>query len=292
MPDKAKTPLLIMALVIVASLSLAGTGFYLLQQEKSKNLKLQDQLERLKIEQEAAEAKLAEYNKTISQLEVKLKDAQSEVYALTDNLEQERKTKEQALSQSRQLQQNIQQYMETAKKLESKLEQTQKDAEKIMLQLRSATSEKMELEMRIKTLEAQSKEMQAGAAMQGQEVELGTIVVVPEEEASKSVKKPAKEQAAKQPKEQPAKKAKEPQAADSLDGKVLVVNKEYNFIVISLGTAHGVKAGDIFALYRGNKHLGDVKIAKTHDTMSAADFLTPSIKDTVREGDRVVRKAK
>lgn len=299
MPDKAKMPLIIMALLIVASLLLAGSGFYLLQQEKTRNLMLQGQLESLKIKQEAAEGKLIEYNKTISQLELKLKDTQTEVYTLTENLEQEKKAKEQAVAESLQLQQSLQQHIGVAKDLETKLQQVQKDAEKIMLKLRTITSEKTELEVKIKALEAQAQQMQTQPAAQGQDVELGTIVVVPEDTgaapqpktaAVASKKEPVKK-AVKQPKEQVAKQPKE-QVAISLGGKVLVVNKEYNFIVISLGSRDGVKPGDIFGLYQGSRYLGDVKVAKTHDSMSAADFLTSSIKDAVREGDKVVQKTK
>jgi hypothetical protein len=78
----------------------------------------------------------------------------------------------------------------------------------------------------------------------------------------------------------------------SPEGKVLVVNNDYNFIVINLGNKEGVEIGQLFSVYRGNKYIGDVKVEKVHDSMSAAGFVTPDIKDKVNEGDKVVRKNK
>ncbi|MFA5356604.1 MAG: hypothetical protein WC301_04295 [Candidatus Omnitrophota bacterium] len=295
MPDKAKMPLIVMALLIVASLSLAGSGFYLLQKEKAKNSMLQDQLQGLKMEQEAAEAKLAQYTKTISQLEVNLKDAQSEVYELTDTLEKQAKEKDEALGRLQRLNQELNQQKELRAELEKSLQQAQSDTKEVVEQLKEIGSKRVVLEARIKELEAQLKQTQANAQPQG--VELGTIVVASEDNmgAAKKVEPPA-DTTKRQPKAQPSKQApiqpKEQAATPSSEGKVLVVNKEYDFIVVNLGSRNGVKPGDIFAIYRGNKYLGDIKVAKTHDSMSAADFLTPAIKNSVREGDRIVQKDK
>ena len=70
------------------------------------------------------------------------------------------------------------------------------------------------------------------------------------------------------------------------------MNKEYNFAVINLGSKDGVNVNDIFSIYHDNKYIGDVKVGKTHDSMSAADFVSASTKDLVSEGDRAVGKTK
>jgi hypothetical protein len=73
---------------------------------------------------------------------------------------------------------------------------------------------------------------------------------------------------------------------------VLVVNKDYNFAVINLGSKDGVALGNEFAVYRNNKFIGDMKVEKVHDAMSAAGFSSGDMKDKVSEGDKVVQKAK
>ena len=264
MPEKAKSPIVIFIILILVSLSFAGTAFFLLQKEKTKNLSLQEELDSLNIKHNAAEIRLEEYKKTISQLDLKLKDAQTNIDTLSSTLEQETKAKQEALDQLQQLKTDLQQQKGLRADLETKLEQTQKNAEKAQAQLKEIESKKAELEAKIKDLEAQVQQIQGQQQAQAQGVELGTIVVGPEEKAITS----------------------------SLEGKVLVVNKDYNFAVINLGSKDGVNAGDVFALYHNNKYIGDIKVGKIHESMSAADFTSGSIKDVVSEGDRVVQKAK
>jgi hypothetical protein len=103
-----------------------------------------------------------------------------------------------------------------------------------------------------------------------QNVELGTIVVSPETAAvSGSTKAPTAK----------------------LEGKVLVVNKDYNFIVINLGNKDGIAIGNIFSVLRNNKNIGEVKVEKVHESMAAAGFVTDGLKDKVAEGDLVEQKS-
>ena len=77
-----------------------------------------------------------------------------------------------------------------------------------------------------------------------------------------------------------------------MEGKVLVVNKEYNFAVISLGSKDGVAVGNTFLVYHDNKSIGEIKVEKLHDSMAAAGFVSQDVKDKIGEGDRVVLKTK
>ncbi|PIP20182.1 MAG: hypothetical protein COX40_06180 [Candidatus Omnitrophica bacterium CG23_combo_of_CG06-09_8_20_14_all_40_11] len=273
---------MIFIILIVVSLSFAGAGFYLLQKEKTKNLSLQEELHSLKIKHNVVEIKLEEYKKTISQLELKLKDAQTSIDTLMGTLEQETKAKQEALDQVQQLKTDLQQQKGLRVDLETKLQQAQKDAEKTQAQLKEIESQKTELEAKIKELEVQVQQPQTQQQTQAQGVELGTIVVGPE--GSSVPGQAASSVSTKQPKEKAV--------ALSLEGKVLVVNKDYNFVVINLGSEDGVNSGDIFALYHNNKYIGDIKVEKIHESMSAADFTSASTKDAVSEGDRAVQKTK
>ena len=127
-------------------------------------------------------------------------------------------------------------------------------------------------------------------------MELGKIVVTPDASQiqAEPVPAPAVEAA-------PVKKSKgflglgqkEPVLApQGLTGKVLVVNKDYNFVVLNLGSKDGVKIGSAFAVYRDTQYLGDVKVEKVHDSMAAAGFVSSALKNKVNEGDKVVQKKK
>ena len=71
------------------------------------------------------------------------------------------------------------------------------------------------------------------------------------------------------------------------DGQVVVVNREYDFIVMNIGKNHGLSVGQEFQIIRDNQVLGRVKVDKVYDELSAAAILPESQKDNIREGDNV-----
>lgn len=60
---------------------------------------------------------------------------------------------------------------------------------------------------------------------------------------------------------------------ESLMGKVLVVNREFQFLVIDLGSKDGLSVGDEFVIYQGSEEVGKVQIERVYDTMSTATIL-------------------
>lgn len=71
------------------------------------------------------------------------------------------------------------------------------------------------------------------------------------------------------------------------DGQVVVVNREFDFIVMNLGRTHGLSVGQEFQIVRGEEVLGRVKVEKVYDELSAAALLPDSKKNSIREGDVV-----
>lgn len=287
MADKVKSSMLLLIALILISLSLASGAYYFLQKERAKNLTLQDQMEELNTRQKVNETRLDESKKLIGALENKLKDAQSQIDTLSGELQQEKSAKQEALTQIEQLRADLDQQKRLRSDLEKKFNQAQEDARKIQNQVRELDAKKTELEMKVSDLEAKA---QSG-------VELGKIVVSPEALQVQQKGKPAKEKKAAAPKETKViaqAKDSKPVLAASQDqgGKVLVINKDYNFAVINLGSKDGVNIGDTFSIYHGNKYLGDVKVEKVHDSMAAAGFSSQEMKDKVSEGDKVVPKTK
>lgn len=76
-------------------------------------------------------------------------------------------------------------------------------------------------------------------------------------------------------------------SAPAGEGQVVVVNREYDFIVMNLGKNHGLAIGQEFQIVRGSEVLGHVKIEKVYDELSAAAILPDSKKSSIREGDTV-----
>jgi len=276
MLEKGKIPIAALVILLVISLLLALGGLYSLQKEREKNLTLLEETEDIKTKQKITETKLEESKNTISGMEVKLQEAQTQIDTLTRDLGQGKADREEALSQIEQLKTELEQQKELRSNLENKLTQAQEEVNKMQSRLTDLESKKAELDSKVQDLQEQV-----------QKVELGKIVVGSEGAPANpaSTTEPEPPVAAPQ-------KAETGPSASSMEGKILVVNRDYNFAVFNLGSRDNVSVSDIFSVYQDNKYLGDIKVSKVHDSMSAADFVSLDIKDKVREGDKVIPKTK
>lgn len=274
MSAKGKVPVIALIIILLISISLAGAGFYLLQKERATNSALREELENNKMQQKIVATKLEESQKLVSDLELDLKDAQAQFNTLTADLEKEKITKKEVLLQVEDLKKSLEEQRKFKSDLQEKLIQTQKEHESLKVRLDQLTAEKADLNKKIKELEEQPKQSSAQPA---QGVELGTIVVNPE---GPSVEEPQPTIA-----QEEADTGKT--SGSGLSGKVLVINKEYNFAVINLGSKDGVGVGDMFSVYHNEKNIGEVKVEKIHDSMSAAGFQSANLKDKINEGDKV-----
>ncbi|MFC1807826.1 hypothetical protein ACFL0T_05610 [Candidatus Omnitrophota bacterium] len=73
----------------------------------------------------------------------------------------------------------------------------------------------------------------------------------------------------------------------ALEGEVLTVNREFGFIVISLGKNAGVQEGMVFDVSRDNENLGKVKVETVRENISAAALTSDTIMSRMRPGDIV-----
>jgi hypothetical protein len=288
MNRKGNTPIILLIVLILIFLALASGGFYLFQKERVHNLELQDSMEEIKTKQRITEAKLKESEKQVADLQQKLKDAKTQIDTLSGTLNQEKQTRTETQAKLEQLSSDFELQKELRADLEKRLSQAQDDTRSVQAQLSELTSQKTELEAKVRELEVKT-----------QNIELGKIVVAPPETAVPVSAKGKKQKSApaskqQQQQQQQVKSTKEAATAVSggQEGKVLVINKDYNFVVINLGTRDGVEVGTPFSIFRGNKYIGDIKVEKVHDAMSAAGFVTDGLKDIVNEGDKVVQKVK
>lgn len=275
----SKLPILVLIGLIVISLSLAGNIFHLLQKERARSLSLQGELEELRSRQKAAELKLKESGRFISELQSKLEQTKIQIDTLNADLRQEKTAKEETLTKVEQLKIDLEQREGLRSDLEKKFSEAQKEIQNLQAQVKELGVKKAGLETKLKDLEAQTQ-----AQAQAQGIELGTIVVSPEPTLPQA-------EPVKSPKEKPKKPVASAKEA-SLEGKVLVVNKDYNFAVITLGSKDGLEIGNIFSVYHNNKYIGDISVEKIYDSMSAAGFTSGDLKDKINEGDKVVRKSK
>ncbi len=270
MDIRAKVPSIILIVLVLVFLTSTTIGFYLYQQEHLKNIELEERIEELGVKQKIAEAKYLEAEKVLSSLEEKLKESEKQIGELNNALSLEKKNREEVSAEFEQIKVDLEQRKGLMQELEDKLSKAQEKEKIAQSKLTVLSNEKKELEDKLRELQGSS-----------QGVELGKIVVATEPVA------PSKPQKVKVKQEKEAEKPAEPK---TLEGKVLVVNKEYNFVVINLGSKEGVSLGDTFTIFKESSPVGDIKVEKLHDSMSAAGFLSEDVKNKVKEGDKVVKK--
>ena len=261
MLDKVKGSALLVILLILA-LAASGGLFYFFQQERSRSSGLQAELQEIEIKQKVVEEELVSSRGKISRLEFNLREASLKIEELNQVLDKERILKNEAIVKMEELKVDLERQEALSAELEDRLSKAQKDMQKMNSQVRLMEARRIELESRMQELEVGTSG-----------VELGKIVVSPDGStvASGSPGGAVVEQAPAVP-----------------EGKVLVINKDYNFAVINLGSKDGVAIGEIFSVYHSNKKIGDIKVEKIHDSMAAAGFVNNDLRKKIREGDKVV----
>ena len=132
----------------------------------------------------------------------------------------------------------------------------QVDYDRIKKEATRLTNEKINLEQKV--AELQEKQ---------QSVNLDKIVVSPDDSDSFNPKQVAK---------------------PIMQGKILVVNKEYSFIVTDIGQDKDIQKGMKFDVMDGPKFLGQVEVDKVYDTMSSAAILPGGKINDMKKGNAIV----
>jgi len=76
-------------------------------------------------------------------------------------------------------------------------------------------------------------------------------------------------------------------AGSPQEGQVLVVNRDFNFVVVDKGSNDGVAKGEFLSIFRSGKPVAKVQAEKVYDQFSACGIIEESKSRPVREGDLV-----
>lgn len=260
----SKTFKIVLILLVVASISsavMAVFSFIGKEREYMKRLLVEDKLAATLKDKRRIEKEIEDSKKAAQEAEAKVSGLQADVEKITQQIEEEKqknKTMALDLADKKQALETLEKEIGKEKKeklsISKKLEDLQFDYEKAKKEVTRIKNEKLMLEDRIADLKEKS-------------VDLDKIVVSPQAKAAKEPEKPARE---------------------LLRGRVLVVNKEYNFIVIDLGQNDGVEKGIVIEIRAGTELLGKAEIDKVYETMSSAAFLPGVNVNFIKKGNLVV----
>ena len=76
----------------------------------------------------------------------------------------------------------------------------------------------------------------------------------------------------------------------ALNGRILSVDTETEFVIVSLGKKDGLDVGNILSVYRNENYVGDIKITRLQLEMSAADLVLPLSIRNIQRNDQVKTK--
>lgn len=77
--------------------------------------------------------------------------------------------------------------------------------------------------------------------------------------------------------------------AEIQNGKILEINKEFNFVIINLGKEEGIKKGMIFLVYREKKLLGKMEVEEVFQDMSSCNMLPWFKQEELKIDDGVLK---
>jgi len=276
---KSNLHIVLTALVVFSVFSVsAGIALYIAKEaELTKRLVVEANLEDMTTEKLALDEKVAELKTLRQQLEDNLLEGKRTYQMLLEQYDS-------LLIEKQELRDKYSDKMKMVNELKIKIGTAAKENKKITRKLDRALEEndviKEQLEqirMAKDALEERIIALNRKRGTHGGGVALGKIVV--EEEPVKEVE--ATQQTT------PPKMVKLPESSVSTQGQVLVVNKEFAFVVVNIGEKDGIKGSEILDVYRGNQLLGRVQVERIYDTMSSAVILPEFSKDEIKEGDIV-----
>ena len=256
---------LVLILLIVASIAsavFAVIGFMGKEREYMKRLVVEDKLaatlkDKRNLEKELEVSKSAkdQAEAKIAKIEEKTKEISSQLSEFKQKSESAGIELDAKKAELAKLKVDLENEKKEKLSISKKLDSLQSDYDKIKREAARLTNEKIDLEKKVGEL--QDKQ---------QSVNLDKIVVNTSEGAGS---------------------IQEPKAA-VLQGKILVVNKEYGFIVNDIGQDKSVQKGAKFDVMDGQKFLGQVEIDKVYDTMSSATVLPGGKINDMKKGNAII----
>jgi seryl-tRNA synthetase len=254
-PKKQNLVVILTSIGTVLFLVLSVWFYVAKEEEHDKRVTTEKKLEQTLVAKRVVEQNLKETTENNAKLTAHAQDLENEVAALQENIAQVTREKEQVVKEAE---------AKNAKITEiSGLLQSEKSEKKALArELESAKAGYKETQRKLASLQDEKEQLEGqlqGARSQGQStaaqpqpqtaVDLGKVSVGTTVSRMTSPELPGKV------------------------GKILVVNDEFNFVVVSFGKNDGLKGGEVLSISREGKAIGKVQVEKLYDAISAATIL-------------------
>jgi DNA repair exonuclease SbcCD ATPase subunit len=254
----------VLGALTVLAIAGAAAAFLLQQQEHTVRLAAERQLALVKADNDQLQHQISEVRTAQLALETELGRVKAQADEVAQQLAQERQAKDVLAKSVDDRQREIDRLGKDMEQLRTERQTLQQHISQLNQQQATWKTQLAELEKAKSELETKVLELSGQPT-----VELDKVVVNKGEAASEASMATALAPTANK------------------EGQVIVVNREYDFIVMNLGKNQGLEIGQQFQVVRGDDVLGWVKVEKVYDELAAAAILPQSQKEQIREGDAV-----
>lgn len=276
---RGSAAVIILILLLIVAMGAATLGFIGLQKEKQHSAELAEEVAQLEVKKRSAEQEarnlkyqVGDLKRLIDRQQEEIQEFNAKIASANEELSAERKAKEGAISELERFRGELSALRTAKSNLESELKASNDALADLKDKLSALESSKGEA----------AKEASAQKSAEAADVQLDKIVIASQQSSQPAAPSEGAVQT----------DAAQPDAAKSgpLEGKVLVVNKEYDFIVISLGKKDNVAMGDAIEILRKDKKIAEAKIEEVRDAMSVAMPLSQGMIKNIKEDDRALRR--
>ena len=262
-----RVAIVVLGIFTLLSIAAAGVAVFFQMQERTLRLAREKELRLAKAENSQLQKDVSDVTAAKKQAEGDLVQAKGDLEKAVQELAEEHKTREELAKAVDQRQKEID-------RLSKDLDQIRAERTQLNQRLAQLTEQHKTLETHLDEVENAKTELETKMTQlsQGQPtVELEKVVVT--DAGAGSAAGPATGAVVG--------------ATAGPQGQVVVVNRDYDFVVMNLGKNQGLALGQEFNVIRDNQVLGRVRVEKIYDELSAAAILPQSKKDAIREGDLV-----
>ena len=280
-----KTLTIFVILIIIVLASSTSIGFFLYHKESDMRHSIESELDDGRATETKLQTQLKEAQKRLTVLEDKNKEADDKINnlmdeaELNDGLHNALKTENTSLKEA----------LDTAKKEKEKiftdLQDTDKRYQEAAGLLKAQQEKTQALTKRVAELEDAKQKSDAKIAAMKADLMPYNDRTADQQIAGELVSGGAPRAGTDKNKVELDKIVVNP---NGVRGKILSVDKDAEFVVCSLGLKQGIKPEDMLSVYRGEEYLGDVKVSRVQQDMSAADIVPPFSSRKVRKNDIVV----
>lgn len=241
---------LILTAAVIVAIAASLLLFATLKKERDEKAALQNELAQVMKERKRLSVEVEELKLIKGDLEIKLNGIEAQAKILAENYEKEK-------TQNDVVRVEIRKKTEEIKTANTKLKSLQGENKKLQAMVNGEKAKYGELKERVDNLAnvKDKLEEKVKEIINKQGIELERIVV---------------------------------KAEGELEGKVLVVNREYNFIVVDIGIRDDVQLGDILTIFRNGRYIGEANVEKLYDTMAAATIAREVQPNSIMVSDNVV----